>query len=203
MSRYLLVFSNIASFPSIMYFLKRKKYYISLQILFTAFFSFLHHLFSSGLVYFSSTVFTNMDLLYSYWLIYTMQMYLFFPYSGTQVCFSRHIVYPILVLLSLIELDSLYNIFITFFIGLLNLILISASVVSNPEQQYFKINVFNIYFCLLTIMITINIYVFWQAYSESYELFHSLHHILCFSLPIIIDRYIVSEEKKRNTPVSI
>jgi hypothetical protein len=196
MSEFLTVVSNLASMPSVLYFYYNKKNNLGLQVALTSFFSLIHHLLQERLVNFQDNdIFVKLDLFYSYWLIYVMEMYLFVPKYIHNINNLKNVLFPVFFILSLLPVNSLFIIPIVIFIGLFNLLFISS-----PKQ---KINIANHYFILLFILGGINIFVFWQATQSSYNYFHSLHHLICFNLPIIIDRYVVTEEKKENVIITI
>jgi hypothetical protein len=184
MGNYLVTLTNLSSVPSIIYFYKENKNYYASQILLTSVFSFLHHINTSGLVKIHDYgLFSFLDGLYSYWLIYIFAIYMLLS-NHNELDIAKSIVFTLL--LSLVYL-SMNFIFILPIVGFICLFVCGTS-----YQQLNRILFNNIYLYVVLFLCILDITLFSLGYDNynEYNYYHSGHHMISFILPIFVDKYV-------------
>ena len=184
MSDYFVVLSNLSSIPCIIYYQYQKKYYYSLQILLTSFFSFMHHLNTSGVYSINDNgLFDFLDGLYSYWSIFIFSLYLFLS-NHNELIIERSIVLTSLIAFVYMNLSSIILLPIIVFIILF--------ITGLHHNNINKLSLYNKYLYIVILLCCIDIGCFFAAVQTNYNYFHSAHHLVSFNIPIFIDRYILA-----------
>jgi hypothetical protein len=177
---YFVVFSNLSSIPTIIYFQYYQKYYYSIQVLLVSLFSFLHHLNTSKLyIIYDNGLFTLLDGLYSYLSIYVFSVYLFLS-NHNELKLELTLMQTILLSLTYMNIGSVIVLPVTVL-----LILFITGI------HYTKINKFsfkNKYIYITLLMCTADIMCYFIAIHTEYNYFHSFHHLFSFTIPIFVDK---------------
>ena len=179
---YFVVFTNLSSLPCIIYFQYHRKYYYSIQILLTSFFSFMHHLNQSKVYSFDdSAIFDLLDGLYSYYSIYVFAIYLFLK-NHTELKLEQSLMQTILLCFVYLKLDSIIVLPVTSF-----LILFITSIY---YTQFNKLSLCNKYIYITFLLCSVDIACFFIGMHIEYNYLHGIHHLITFNIPIFIDKCI-------------
>lgn len=180
MSAYSVVLSNLASLPCIVYYQYHRKFFYSFQILFNSLFSFLHHLNGTGLYIIQDEgVFDFLDGLYSYLSIYVFSIY-FFLTNHYELRTELYVVQTMLMAMVYLKMGAAIvlpvTVFAIFFVTGMYYRRMHAIMLRNP------------WFYVMTVMCITDIGCFFTGLQYEYDWFHSAHHLLAFTLPIIVDK---------------
>jgi len=180
MSAYFVVLSNLASLPCIIYYQYHRKYFYSLQILFTSLFSFLHHMNDSGLdVFMDHGVFDFLDGLYSYLSIYLFSIYLFLS-NHYELRTELFLIQTVLQALVFLQIGAIIVLPSTAFMTLM---------ISGFHFRHIRsISLWNPYLYLGVALATADVTCFFMAVQYEYNILHAIHHLIAFNLPIVIDK---------------
>jgi hypothetical protein len=188
---YFVVFSNLSSIPTIIYFQYYQKYYYSIQVLLISLFSFLHHLNYSKIYNTNDNgLFSLLDGLYSYLTIYVFAIYLLLS-NHNELKLELSLIQTILLCLTYMNIGSVIALPITIF-----LILFITGI------HYSKINnitIINKYLYITLILCTADIICYFVAIKTEYNYFHSFHHLFSFTLPIFVDKCVVQSIRDSTT----
>ena len=180
MSSYFVVLSNLASLPCIIYYQYHRKYFYSLQILFNSLFSFLHHMNDSGLTPIPDHgVFDFLDGLYSYLSIYLFSMYLFLS-NHYELRTELFLIQTILQALVFLQIGAIIVLPSTAFMTLM--------ITGFHYRHIRSISLWNPYLYLGLILSAADVGCFFVAVQYEYNILHSVHHVIAFNLPIVIDK---------------
>lgn len=180
MSAYSVVLSNLASLPCIIYYQYHRKFFYSFQILFNSMFSFLHHLNGTGLYTFQDNgVFDFLDGLYSYLSIYVFSMY-FFLSNHYELRTELYVIQTVLMAMVYLNMGAVIvlpvTIFAIFFVTGMYYRRMNTIVYSSP------------WIYVMILMCITDIGCFFTGLQYEYDWFHSAHHVLAFTLPIVVDK---------------
>lgn len=188
---YFVVFSNLSSIPTVIYFQYYQKYYYSIQILLVSLFSFLHHLDNSKLYILNDKgLFDLLDGLYSYLSIYVFSIYLFLS-NHNELKLELTVIQTILLSLTYMNVDSIIALPVTIF-----LILFITGI------HYSKLNdvtIINKYFYITLLFCIADITFYFVAVETEYNYFHSFHHLCSFTVPIFVDKCVVLSNAQPET----
>jgi len=186
MSEYFVVMSNISSIPSIIYYKWRDENFLSMQIFLTSIFSLIHHLDQSRLyIIDGSSYFGLMDAAYAYWLIYLFIMYLLLE-NHNELVITRSCMFTLMIGFQYFNL-GIYCILPT--IGII------SSYILYINKEYLNPIIFhNKYFYSILTLSSIDIICYVVAYKNIiyYNYYHSIHHLIAFNIPIIVNKYKIS-----------
>ena len=140
----------------------------------------MHHINSSQLYIINDNgLFSLLDGLYSYLTIYVFSVYLLLS-NHKHLKLELTLIQTILLSLTYMNIGSVISLPITIF-----LILFITGI------HYTKINKFsfnNAYLYLTIVMCLVDMTCYFIAIQTEYNIFHSLHHLISFTLPIILDK---------------
>lgn len=184
MSEYFVVLSNLAALPCVIYYQYHKKYFYSLQILFTSLFSFFHHLNGSNLYQLHvNGLFDFMDGLYSYLSIYIFSIYLMLS-NHYELRTEFFLIQTILVSMVYSNLGAVIVLPTTAFLTLV--------ITGFHYQKINSIGFYNPYLYLGFGLAAVDLTFFFIAITYEYNYFHAVHHLIAYNLPIIVDRYVTT-----------
>jgi hypothetical protein len=196
-NKYIILVTNLSSFITLYFGYKYKQYILAYYIFLTSIFSFIFHLFNEFNYLVSYDIlnfFRIIDFLYSYQSIYITIISLFLDFN--HFIYNYNVIMTPLFLWLAINQSEKHN-FLT--------IIIPSLSASTFPLFYFQRNNFikplikSKYLIILLLMTLSNIYVYINEHKYSdYYIFHSIHHILCFSIPSIVILY-KNNNKKFNT----
>lgn len=182
MSDYFVVYTNLASIPAVLYYQYHRNYYYSLQIFLVSFFSFIHHMKTSGIYRMEdSGLFSLLDGWYSYLTIYAFSIYLFLSNHAFLVT-ELSVMSPLLLSLSYLNIMTEISLPIT--ISLILFIIVYHRDHFRTSLFYNPFTYFTFFFC------AVDIVCFFVAIKTEYNYFHGIHHLFSFTVPIIIDKAI-------------
>lgn len=181
MNPYVVVLSNLSVIPCIVYYLHHKKYVYALQIGLNAAFSLIHHLLSTGLLLSDEIddLFLFIDAFYSYLSIYVFSIYFFLSLSPSDLVIESSLFHAILLPLVFINIDFYYLISV-----IIGWILLIIGLHLHSLRPMFLCNPY-LYLVLCMCIGDLSCYLI--AIKNNYNLFHSLHHLIAFTLPISVD----------------
>lgn len=181
MSAYMVTLSNLASVPCIIYYQYHRKYFYSLQILFTSLFSFLHHLNDSRLYTLDDHgLFDFLDGLYSYLSIYVFSIYLILS-NHYELRTELFFIQTILLCLVYLSIGAVIVLPVTAFLTL---------IITGFHYQKLNSVACSPYLFLGIGLAAVDLTCFFIAVTYEYNYFHAIHHIIAFNLPIVVDRYV-------------
>lgn len=177
---YFVVFSNLSSIPTIIYFQYYQKYYYSIQVLLVSLFSFIHHLNTSKLYVINDNgLFSLLDGLFSYLSIYVFSIYLFLS-NHNELKLELTLTQTILLSLTYMKIDSVIALPITVFL----ILFITGIHYSRINKFSFK----NKYIYITLLLCVADITCYFIAVQTEYNYFHSFHHLFSFTIPIFVDK---------------
>jgi hypothetical protein len=177
------LWSNLSVLPTVMYLSSVSKWFYAIQIGTTAMFSFLHHY---PLVWNPpweilgwSAVFTFIDAILSYLSIYTFSLYFFLDYPLSSLLTEFYLTHIAIYFFVTTRLDSsivisflIFNILLTVFCRLIFI-------------RHFDL--YNPYIWLTMFMAISDLTCFFMANHFDFSIFHTIHHLLAFTLPITVE----------------
>ena len=176
----LLVVSNFSSMATLYYGLANKEYIISTCIVTTSIISAVFHMLET-FEFGSQSVLQLLRLLdfyYSYKSIYVVTTSLFLDYS------MEFFYYDIPVQTILITLAVFFTGKDSFLLCIVPMCLgIIAPLLFYYRDRIITINPYDHHLALLITMVLLNIYFYMTETYYDYNIFHSLHHLICFSTP--------------------
>ena len=179
MSEYVVVLSNLSSIPCILYYQYQKEHFYSLQVLFNSLFSFLHHMNTSGLVPFHDNgVFDFLDGLYSYLSIFVFSTYLLLE-NHRELRSEHSFSMTVIVILVFLNLSTIISLPVTAFLIL--------SITALHYQNIRPLSICSPYLHWVIGLCGADIGFYFAAMQTDYNYFHSAHHLLAFTLPMVVD----------------
>lgn len=181
MNPYVVVLSNLSVIPCIVYYLRHKKYVYALQIGLNATFSLIHHLLSTGLLLSDGidNLFLFIDAFYSYLSIYVFSIYFFLSMNPSDLVIESSLFHAILLPLVFINMD--FYLLLSVIVGWI------LFIVGIHLQSIRPMFLCNPYMYLVILMCSADVACYLIANKNDYNLFHSLHHLIAFTLPISVD----------------
>lgn len=180
---YFIVLSNFAVCPTVFYFLFKQKWVHGLQIGLNAVFSCLHHLPSIGETPWEqkgwNDVFTFLDALYSYGSIFFFSMTFFLAMDFHRLFMECYCTASVLLFLITASFDTTIILSSTIGCALLTTFCHLSDLRS--------LDGWNPYLWTTLFMAVADITCFFIAIQTNYALFHSLHHLLAFTLPLSVE----------------
>jgi len=184
MNSYFVVLSNLSVIPCVIHYIHHKKYIYALQIGLNSLFSLIHHMLSSKLLIWDNTddLFLFIDAFYSYLSIYVFTIYFFLSLNPNDILLESSIFQAVLLPIIFINIEfyiviSIITAYILLIVGL-HLHSIRPIFLCNP------------YVYLVFIMCITDISCYIIATYSDYYLFHSLHHLVAFTLPMYVNKCI-------------
>jgi hypothetical protein len=193
----IILLTNFSSITTLYIGYKYNEIIIANNIFLTSIFSFIFHLFDEFNYFVSYDIlnyFRIIDFFYSYKSIYVTITCLLYDYNNINYNYEV-LVNPLLLWLAINEREK-QNFLITIVPSLCGIIIpLSYLQRNNIIRPHIKSH----YLIILLLMIIINIFVYvTEKKYDNYHIFHSLHHILCFSIPCIVILYKSDNKKYMN-----
>lgn len=195
--KYIILITNFSSFITLYFGYKYNEYIIAHYIFLTSLFSFIFHLFNefnSLVSYDILNYFRIIDFFYSYKSIYITTTSLFFDYNNFIYNYNI-LINPLFLWLAIYKREK--SNFLT--------IILPSLIGSVIPLSYFQRNniikprIKNIYLFILLFMMLSNVIVYINEHNyDYYYIFHSIHHLLCFSIPTIVILYKINNKKLKN-----
>jgi hypothetical protein len=193
----LILLTNFSSLTTLYIGYKHNEYMIANFIFMTSLFSFIFHLFDEYNYFVSYDVlnyFRIIDFFYSYKSIYITLICLFFDYNNFHYNYNI-IIDPLFLWLAINEREK--NKFLT---TILPTLIVSIMPVFYLQKQNIIYPLIKSYYLLVILSLIIsNIFVYIsETKFTNYHLFHSIHHLLCFSIPGFVILYKTNNKKFYN-----
>lgn len=177
------LWSNLSVIPTVIYLATSMKWFYAIQIGTTAIFSFLHHY---PLVWNPpwsvvgwNSVFTFIDAILSYLSIYTFSLYFFLDYPLSSMLTEFYVTQILVYFFVTTDFDSSIVISLLIF----NLLATIFYRLSYIRPFY----VYNPYVWTTMTMVILDLICFFMANHFEFTLFHSLHHLFAFTLPLSVE----------------
>lgn len=192
----LILLTNFSSVSTLYFGYKYNESIISYYVFLTSLLSFIFHFFDEFDYLVSYDVlnyFRIIDFFYSYKSIYITLTCFLFDYNNFHYNYDI-IINPLFLWLAVNEREKW---------KFLSIILPSLCGTIIP-LSYFQINniikprLKSYYLLVLLLMIFTNVFVYVNEQKIDYYLFHSIHHLLCFSIPSVVILYKTNNKKYMN-----
>ncbi len=185
-SKIFVIITNLSSIATLYYGHKYKEYTITFCIVVTSIISLIFHTFTEFNRVSDKTLdfFRVLDFYYSYKSIYVVTTNLLIDYDVLHYNYDL-LITPILLTMATFLTEKNY-----FVLSILPLSVgIILPILYLSKDKMIKPNIYDFKLYLILILVLINILVYIFEKFVNYYIFHSIHHLICFSVPGLIIQY--------------